>query len=97
MKLETIYDRLKTRFIRFTPIYPLGRSVVTHDHEIDDEGDLVAFLPDDDTNLVFMCRAEAEAELHDDHVLVRNEDGILFKIEFLELKARKRLKARLFL
>ena len=97
MKLETIYDRLKTRFIRFTPMDPRGKPSVTHDHEIDDEGDLVAYLPEDDTNLVFMCRADSEAEIHDDHILVRNGDGILFKIEFLDLKARRRLEARLLL
>lgn len=97
MELKTAYDRLKTRFIRFTPLEPKGKPVVTHDHEIDEDGDLVAYLPDDDTNLVFLCSAEAQTEVHDDHLLVRNGDGILFRIEFLDLKARKRLEARLFL
>lgn len=95
--LETAYNKLKTKLIRFTPLEPRGRTVVTHDHEVDEEGDLVAYLPDDDTNLVFVCRTNARAEVHDDHLLVRNQDGILFKIEFLETKARRRLEARLLL
>lgn len=96
MKLETAYQRLRTRLIRITPLEPRGRSIETHDHEIDD-GDLVAYLPTDDTNLVFMCHADQDAELHDDHLLVRNGDGILAKIQFLETRPLRRLEARALL
>lgn len=95
--LESAYIKLKTRFIRITPMDPKGKSVTTHDHEVDDEGDLVAYLPDDETNLVFVCRTNAQAEVHDDHLLVRNRDGILFKIQFLETRPIKRLLARVLL
>lgn len=95
--LETAYKRLKTKFIRFTPMDPRGKAVVTHDHEIDEDGDLVAYLPDDETNLVFMCKAAIQPEIHDDHLLVRNDDGILFKIQFLEMKTQKKLENRILL
>jgi hypothetical protein len=95
--LGIAYEKLKTRFIRITPMDPKGKSVTTHDHEIDDEGNLVSYLPNDETNLFFMCSTNDQAEVHDDHLLVRNRDGILFKIQFLETRPIKRLLQRVLL
>lgn len=95
--LEKAYEKLKTRFIKITPVDPRGKPVITHDHEIDDDDDLVAYRPEDDMNLVFMCSAKTIAQVNDDHLMVRNQDGILFKIQFLEYKPRKKLEARIVL
>lgn len=95
--LEIAYTKLKTKLIKITPIEPKGKSTTTHDHEIDDDNDLVAYLPDDDTNLAFMCNINIPVQIEKDHLLVRNQDGILFKIQFLETKPISKLEQRILL
>lgn len=97
ISLEIAYEKLKTTLIKIIPVEPKGKSTTTHDHEIDEDGDLVAYLPDDDTNLVFKCDCSLPAQIMEDHILVKNQDGIIFKIQFLETKPLKKLEKRLLL
>lgn len=95
-----IYRKLRTRLVRIRvrePYKDWGAWTTTHDHEIDEEGDLVVAGPHDRCDIILSCPPDKTARVLEDRLELLDKDARWIQLQFLETRPRKKLQERVLL
>lgn len=98
VSLEKAYNKLRTEWIRVK----IGDNkwITTHEHQIDEEGDWVAFDPGNEMNYILVVDPNTIVKIHDDHISFPYEECdelIEVKIQFLDSKPLDKLDVRMMI